>query len=83
MHFLNLESADITGTIRISFFEDSYQFNQETVTVNETTTFEDIKTAAADQIKEAVAYRKSSYWATFDQLQPDGKYVEIVNQRLK
>jgi len=83
MHFLNLESADITGTIRVSFFEDSDQFNQEWVTIEDGMTFEKVKEIANSFLDKARLYRIGNYWATFCQLQPDGKYVEIVNQRMK
>ncbi len=83
MHFLNLESADITGTIRVSFFEDSDQFKQEVLKAGDGGTFDDIKRWALDTIANQRLYRRGNYWATFCQLQPDGKYVEIVNQRMK
>lgn len=83
MYLLNLESADITGTIRISYNEDSYQFAQDFIAVTDEVSFEDIKTTATATIDKQRLYRKGNYWATFCQLQPDGKYVEIVNQRMK
>jgi len=83
MELLNLESAVITGYIRVSFFEDSYQFNQEYATIEGGMTFEKVKEIANSFLDKARLYRKGNYWATFEQQQPNGKYVEIVNQRIK
>lgn len=63
------------GEYRVSFFEDSFQFNQEIILVSDNN-FLSLKEYAAQKLVEARIYRKGNYWCSFEKKQPSGQFDE-------